>query len=152
MLTTRGYNCLEMLRGVGEETLLHIFKKSEGFILAPLGGQYSEAVNPPEDLLTGVIILGPGVSPPTPSCEFRRHLIEGEEEEAFEEVYIKPAMLRVVQAAGRLSRSPDARGIVMLADIRFAKESYLKYLPLEWYERSPNELICENWKQEIQDA
>jgi DNA excision repair protein ERCC-2 len=154
MLTSRGHFCLELSKGISDEELRQLLGKAEmvGFVLAPLGGQFSEAINLPVDLLTGLVILGLGIPPPTASSEIRRHFLESEDEEGFEEVYIVPAMTRVVQAAGRLTRGPGARGIVLLVDERFAQERYLSHLPPEWYERSPKELICTHWKREIRNA
>ena len=153
-LTSRGHLCVEMAKGMKEETLHHLFSKTgaEGFILAPLGGQFAEAVNLPTDLLTGVIVLGPGIAPPTVSSEFRRRLLDNDEEEGFEEIYVKPAMARVVQAVGRLSRGPEASGVALLIDERFEKDIYLRHLPPHWYSKSPRELICADWKREIRNA
>jgi DNA excision repair protein ERCC-2 len=154
MLTSRGHFCLEMSKGMADEELRQLLGKAGtvGFVLAPLGGQFSEAINPPVDLLTGLIILGLGISPPTASSEMRRQFLNNEDEEGFEEVYIVPAMSRVVQAAGRLTRGPKARGIVLLVDERFAEERYLSHFPPEWYEKSPKELIYTDWKREIRNA
>lgn len=153
-LTSRGHLCVEMAKGMKEETLRHLFSKTdaEGFILAPLGGQFAEAVNLPTELLTGVIVLGPGIAPPTVSNEFRRQLLDNEDEEGFEEIYVKPAMARVVQAVGRLSRGPEASGVALLIGERFANERYLRHLPPHWYSKSPRELICHDWKREIRNV
>jgi DNA excision repair protein ERCC-2 len=143
-----------MSKGTKEETLRHLFSKSnsEGFVLAPLGGQFAEAVNLPTELFAVVVVLGPGVAPPTVSSEFQRHLLENEEKEGFEEIYIKPAMARVVQAVGRLSRGPDANGVALLVDERFATSLYLRHLPRHWYSHSPRELICTDWRREIRNV
>jgi len=149
MLHARGIFSLVASRDFDEKTLYHFFGDSaaKGFLLAALGGRFSEAVNLPVNLFAGVIVLGPGVSPPTSSSEFRRQLLLAEEEDGFDEIYIQPAMARVVQAVGRLTRSPEARGVALLMDERFATERYLRHFPPEWYEKSPRELICKNWKE-----
>jgi DNA excision repair protein ERCC-2 len=154
MLRARRTFCLEMSREMDEETLRHFFgaPKSKGFVLGPLGGQFSEAVNLPVDLFAGVIVLGPGVSPPTASSEFRRRQLDAEEEDSFDEIYIQPAMARVTQAIGRLIRGPEAKGVALLVDERFAQERYLRHLPRDWFDKSPRELIGRNWRQEIRNV
>ncbi|MFH1009637.1 MAG: helicase C-terminal domain-containing protein [bacterium] len=154
MLRSRGVFSLEASRDLNKETMQHFFgdPAAKGFLFAALGGRFSEAVNLPVNLFAGVIVLGPGVSPPTSSSEFRRQLLETEDEDSFDEIYIQPAMARVAQAVGRLTRSPEARGVALLIDERFAAEKYMRHFPPEWYEKSPRELICANWKQVLRHA
>jgi Rad3-related DNA helicase len=41
-------------------------------------------------------------------------------------------MTRVVQAAGRLIRSPEDTGVIALFDQRFLHSPYRQYLPADW--------------------
>ena len=41
-------------------------------------------------------------------------------------------MTRVVQAAGRLIRSPTDRGVIALFDKRFLYRTYRQHLPQDW--------------------
>jgi DNA excision repair protein ERCC-2 len=50
-------------------------------------------------------------------------------------------MTRVIQAAGRLIRSENDRGVIALICSRFLQEPYAKYLPKDWYDDSPLDLV-----------
>jgi DNA excision repair protein ERCC-2 len=41
-------------------------------------------------------------------------------------------LTRVVQAAGRLHRRPEDRGVIVLVDRRFAQQDYASLLPPTW--------------------
>jgi Rad3-related DNA helicase len=46
--------------------------------------------------------------------------------------YNQPAMARVIQAAGRLIRSPEDRGIICLVDPRFERSELQNFFPSYW--------------------
>ena len=50
----------------------------------------------------------------------------------FEFAYLYPGINRVLQAAGRVIRSDDDRGAVVLIDQRFGTHRYRSLLPSEW--------------------
>ncbi len=41
-------------------------------------------------------------------------------------------MQRVIQAAGRVHRTPDDRGVILLLDQRFDEEPYVDCFPPHW--------------------
>lgn len=41
-------------------------------------------------------------------------------------------MNKVLQAAGRVIRTPEDKGVVLLLDDRFAKPDYQRLFPLHW--------------------
>jgi DNA excision repair protein ERCC-2 len=123
----------------------------EGVLLfAVLGGMYAEGVDYPGELLGAVYV----VSPALPQVSFERELLrryfEQTEEAGFEYAYLQPGMTRVVQAAGRLIRSETDRGVIALLCQRFLQEPYAGYLPRDWYDESPLELIARAPVEEIQ--
>jgi DNA excision repair protein ERCC-2 len=85
------------------------------------------------------------VSPSLPQVSFERQLLkryfDEHDESGFEFAYIQPGMTRVIQAAGRLIRSESDRGVVALLCRRFVEEPYQRYLPRDWYDESPEELV-----------
>lgn len=114
----------------------------EGLLfLAVAGGMYAEGVDYPGEKLSGVFI----VSPSLPQVSFERQLLkryfDEHDESGFEFAYIQPGMTRVIQAAGRLIRSESDRGVVALLCRRFVEEPYQRYLPRDWYDESPEELV-----------
>jgi DNA excision repair protein ERCC-2 len=73
----------------------------------------------------------------------------------FEYAYMFPGMNRVLQAAGRVIRTQEDRGFVLLLDERFLHRRYLSLFPNEWshFRRvgSPeeaSEVIADFWHQE----
>jgi Rad3-related DNA helicase len=54
--------------------------------------------------------------------------------------YVNPAMNRVVQAAGRLIRTEEERGVVVLMDERFLHKRYLGTFPPDWTPRAADDL------------
>ena len=50
----------------------------------------------------------------------------------FDYAYTYPGFTKVVQAAGRVIRSENDRGIVILIDERFTYSKYLQLMPSHW--------------------
>jgi len=44
-----------------------------------------------------------------------------------------PGMNKVMQAAGRVIRSENDKGVILLIDDRFTNPSYLALFPNEWF-------------------
>ncbi|MEE9517788.1 MAG: helicase C-terminal domain-containing protein, partial [Candidatus Adiutricales bacterium] len=53
-------------------------------------------------------------------------------EAGFEYAYLFPGLNRVLQAAGRVIRTENDRGVVFLIDDRFSSYRYRSLLPGEW--------------------
>ncbi|MFN7144720.1 MAG: helicase C-terminal domain-containing protein, partial [Myxococcota bacterium] len=107
------------------------------FIVAPvlggvLGGLFSEGIDLPGEALRGVVVVGPALPPPT----LERKLLSAWYEERFGEgfplAYVQPGMTRVVQAAGRVVRTPEDRGVVVLVCQRFLRNTYAERMPVTW--------------------
>ena len=97
-----------------------------GFVV--MGGLFSESIDYSGDALCGVIIVGAGIPPPS----IEREAIAESEDNGFEMAYLRPAMTRVVQAAGRVVRGERDRGVVVLVDPRFTNAAYQAYFPTHW--------------------
>lgn len=94
-----------------------------------LGGIFSEGIDLREDALIGSIIIGTGM----PMVGFEKEVIkEFFGEKGFDYAYRIPGMNRVLQAAGRVIRTEEDKGIVMLMDERFLDRSYQRMFPREW--------------------
>ena len=111
------------------------FKKDDGNYLIAfcvMGGIYSEGVDLAGDSLIGAIIVSIGM----PALSYEREAIAAYYEEKYEEgkqyAYIYPGMNRVFQAAGRVIRREDDRGVIVLIDDRFDDPIYKKSLPKLW--------------------
>jgi DNA excision repair protein ERCC-2 len=101
-------------------------------LLAVAGGVFAEGVDYPGDMLKAVAVVGPCL----PAVSLEQKLLEEYYEErfgrGFEYAFVVPGMTRVVQAAGRLIRSPQDRGVIALFDRRFLHEPYSRHLPPDW--------------------
>ena len=100
--------------------------------LCVLGGLFSEGIDLPREQLIGVIVVGVGL--PTPSARLRavqrcyqQHFGDG-----FGYACRIPAMQKVLQAGGRVIRSENDRGILLLLDSRYYESAYAALLPEEW--------------------
>jgi DNA excision repair protein ERCC-2 len=118
-------------------------------LFAVLGGMYAEGVDYPGELLSGVFV----VSPALPQVSFERELLrryfDEQEQAGFDYAYLQPGMTRVIQAAGRLIRSETDRGVIALICQRFLQMPYADYLPKDWFEETPAELIAQDPAAEI---
>jgi len=118
-----------------------------------LGGIFSEGIDLKGDALIGVIIVGVG----HPMICFEREIIKEYFNEknncGYEYSYMYPGMNKVLQAAGRVIRTEEDRGIALLIDDRFLHKRYRRLFPKEWdnFEIINNNIhaqkkVCEFWK------
>jgi DNA excision repair protein ERCC-2 len=101
-------------------------------LAAVLGGIFAEGIDLPGGALLGVVIVGPALPP----VGLERDLLTAWYEERYGEGFLYaslvPGMSRVVQAAGRLVRGPDDRGVIVLVDRRFLRREIRGLLPPDW--------------------
>ena len=99
--------------------------------VAVMGGVFTESVDFSDSKLAGVICVGIGLPPPS----LELGLIQAHFEESGrgrEVAYDLPAMTRVLQAAGRILRSAEDRGVLCLVDARFKRREYQRFFPAHW--------------------
>ena len=53
-------------------------------------------------------------------------------EDGFAYAYLYPGMNKILQAAGRVIRTTEDEGVILLLDERFLKPYYQKMFPREW--------------------
>ena len=105
-------------------------------LLAVAGGVFSEGVDYPGDALLAVAVVGPCLPALTVEQRLLQAYYDERFERGFEYAFVVPGMTRVVQAAGRLIRSADDRGVIALFDRRFLQRPYSKHLPAEWWSQT----------------
>ncbi len=105
---------------------------SSTLLLAVHGGVFSEGVDFPGALAVGAFI----VSPALPQLNIERQLIreymDAQSEDGFDYAFVQPGIQRCVQAAGRVIRTEQDRGVIVLFGARFAEERYREKLPATW--------------------
>ena len=100
---------------------------------AVMGGAFSEGVDLQGERLIGTVIVGVGLAQLTPEQDIVRDYFARENGMGFEYAYMYPGMNKVLQAAGRVIRGEDDRGVVVLIDRRFARRDYLALFPTHWH-------------------
>ena len=105
---------------------------SQGVGFAVLGGAFGEGIDLPGARLIGAFIatLGlPQLNPVNEQMKQRMGAIFGS---GHDYTYLYPGIQKVVQAAGRVIRSQQDQGVVMLIDDRFGEARVRQLLPRWW--------------------
>ncbi|AZK45762.1 ATP-dependent DNA helicase [Paenibacillus lentus] len=109
--------------GDGGETLV-------GF--AVMGGIFSEGIDLVGNRLTGVVIVGVGLPQIGPERNIMRDYFDHTGRNGYDYAYVFPGMNKVLQAGGRLIRSEQDTGLLVLVDDRYLQPHYARLLPAEW--------------------
>ncbi len=111
--------------------LLNEFKEKRNLILfCVLGGMFGEGIDLPGEQLIGCAIIGVGY----PKICIENEVIKDfYKDKGYDYAYIYPGINKVQQGAGRVIRSENDKGRILLIDERFAAPNYNTLLPLEWY-------------------
>ncbi|WP_407073246.1 ATP-dependent DNA helicase [Pseudomonas sp. CFBP 13715] len=105
---------------------------SQGIGFAVLGGAFGEGIDLPGARLIGAFIATLGlaqINPVNEQLKQRMSLLFGA---GYDYTYLYPGMQKVVQAAGRVIRGVEDRGVVVLIDDRFAERKIQQLLPAWW--------------------
>ena len=117
------------------EEFLSFFEEDEGRLrvgFCVLGGSFSEGVDLPGSRLIGTLIVGVGLPGLSAERNIIRDYFENRAECGYDYAYTYPGMNSVLQAAGRVIRRPEDRGVVVLIDDRYAEEKYRALYPPHW--------------------
>ena len=117
------------------EAFLEAFEeRKEGGLVGfcVLGGIFSEGIDLTEDRLIGAIVVGTGLPQVCNEREILKNYFEAKGENGFSYAYLYPGMNKVQQAAGRVIRTENDRGIIALLDERFCGKQYQETFPREW--------------------
>ncbi len=97
-----------------------------------MGGIFSEGIDLTEERLIGAIIVGTGLPKVCYEREILKQYFERHGEDGFDYAYLYPGMNKVLQAAGRVIRTEEDRGVIALLDDRFLGRRYQEIFPREW--------------------
>ncbi len=116
------------------EFLAAFEKEDKSYLIAfcVMGGIWSEGIDLVGDSLIGAVIIGIGLPRLSYEREAMANYYQDKYEEGREFAYIYPGMNRVLQAAGRVIRREDDRGVIVLIDDRFDDPIYKKLIPKLW--------------------
>jgi DNA excision repair protein ERCC-2 len=102
---------------------------------AVMGGVFGEGIDLVGNRLIGVIVVGVGLPQVSMEQELIRDYFEQKNNQGFRFAYQYPGINRVLQAAGRVIRTDEDRGVIVLMDQRFMFNGYSSLLPKEWADR-----------------
>ena len=97
-----------------------------------MGGIFGEGVDLAGSRLIGCAIVGVGLPQVSPRQEMLRRYYDEQNGSGFDYAYRYPGMNKVLQAAGRVIRTPQDKGVVLLLDSRFAQAEYARLFPPHW--------------------
>ncbi len=103
-----------------------------------MGGIFSEGIDLKNDRLIGAVIVGTGLPMIGNEKELFRGYYDKRNKRGFEYAYLYQGMNKVLQSAGRVIRTMEDKGAILLLDERFRQTQYTNLFPREWY---PNLLV-----------
>ncbi|WP_431045896.1 ATP-dependent DNA helicase [Roseateles sp. L2-2] len=111
--------------------------EGRGVGFAVLGGAFAEGVDLPGRRLIGAFLSTLGLPQVNAVNEQIRARMEKLFGAGYDYTYLYPGLQKVVQAAGRVIRTTEDRGVVHLIDDRFARAEVQRLLP-SWWAQPPH--------------
>ena len=97
-----------------------------------MGGIFSEGIDLIGDRLIGAAVVGTGLPQVNCEREILKDYYDEKGEQGFDYAYRYPGMNKVLQAAGRVIRTKEDNGTILLMDERFLNRDYRVLFPREW--------------------
>lgn len=132
--------CISQTSGMNErekEEFLEEFSNQDGTLVGfcVMGGVFSEGIDLMGDRLIGAIVVGTGLPQIGTEREILKNYYDTRGENGFDYVYRYPGMNKVLQASGRVIRTQEDIGMILLLDERFRNTDYRSLFPVEWTDR-----------------
>ena len=100
-----------------------------------MGGIFAEGIDLIGDSLIGALIVGTGIPQISYEREILKNYYDARGGNGFDYAYRFPGMNKVLQSAGRVIRTQEDTGIILLLDERFTGKDYRNLFPAEWSDR-----------------
>ena len=97
-----------------------------------MGGIFSEGIDLIGNRLIGAAVVGTGLPQVNCEREILKDYYDEKGEQGFDYAYRYPGMNKVLQAAGRVIRTKEDNGTILLMDERFLNRDYRVLFPREW--------------------
>lgn len=120
------------------------------------GGIFSEGIDLKADSLIGVLVVGTGLPMLCRERDILKNYFDECGKDGYAYAYVYPGMNKVLQAAGRVIRTDQDRGVIELLDDRFLTREYQQLYPREWKEVYPvtlnnvRDFLSDFWKNIVQ--
>ena len=114
------------------EEFLQAFEEEgvTGFCI--MGGIFAEGIDLTGERLTGAVVVGTGLPMVCNEREIQMKYFEETQGQGFDYAYLYPGMNKVLQAAGRVIRTDQDKGVILLLDERFLNHANQQMFPREW--------------------
>ena len=135
----KGFSCVCQNQEMSEperEDFLKLFQEEREESLAAfcvMGGIFSEGIDLVGEQLIGAVIVGTGLPQVCLERQILKDYFDRKGMDGFAYAYLYPGMNKVLQAAGRVIRTTEDRGVIVLLDERFRSPAYQNLFPREWY-------------------
>ena len=131
-LVVQSSNMTEMEKELFLEEFVEEPEKSRiGFCV--MGGIFSEGIDLKNNRLIGAVIVGTGLPMVCNERELFRGYFDEKNGTGFDYAYLYSGMNKVLQSAGRVIRTIEDRGAILLLDDRFTQKQYYNLFPREWF-------------------
>ncbi len=97
-----------------------------------MGGIFAEGIDLKNEALIGAVIVGTGLPQVSHEREILKQFYDEQEGAGFDYAFRYPGMNKVLQAAGRVIRTTEDKGVILLLDERFLQREYQYLFPREW--------------------
>jgi DNA excision repair protein ERCC-2 len=121
-----------MDEGARQAFLGRFTQNGQGIGFAVLGGNFGEGIDLPGARLIGAFITTLGLPQFNPVNEIIMQRMHSQFGQGYAYAYLYPGLQKVVQAAGRVIRSPTDQGTLYLIDDRFTRPEVQALLPKWW--------------------
>jgi DNA excision repair protein ERCC-2 len=119
-----------------KESLIHNFRclgnSFGGLLLAVSGGSIAEGIDFPGEHLYGAIIVGVPFAKVSLQTKALIDYYDKKFKKGWEYAYNAPAINKAVQAAGRVIRSENDRGVCIFLDKRFSDKRFEQFFPKDF--------------------
>ena len=104
----------------------------QGVGFAVLGGAFAEGIDLPGTRLSGVLVATLGLPPFDESHRLLSERLQARYGRGYDYTWLYPGLQKVAQAAGRLIRTPEDQGVIVLIDDRYTRAEVRALLPDWW--------------------
>jgi len=133
-------------------SILTALQKERGLVvLGVQGGSLSEGIDLPGDALIGCVVVGPPIPPNDLVRQLAKAYFDRTHGHGEAYAFTVPAMAKAIQAAGRVIRGADERGLLAFLDDRFLRPEFAQCFPSDWFRDSPQEAVSAGILQDVRE-
>ena len=123
--------------------------KSNIVLFAVQGGIFSEGINYSGSMLIGTIIVGPGLPKYDLETQLLQSYFDEKHGQGYKYTFVYPAMTKVIQSAGRVIRSEDELGLLVLLGRRFLTPDFSEAMPDYWLKDGLSKLVSNSILEDV---